>query len=91
MNHDEEILNLKRQVAQLQAEIDGLKAATRRANVMVDVIKQGTVDLAIEVNHAHEKINSLLYQNPAIVEDIVDLEKILGPADRPTPNAPPNS
>jgi hypothetical protein len=58
---------------------------------MVDMLDECLFSLVTEVVDAHHKANALLYNNPAIVSSLRQLEKILGPADRPTPNAPPHS
>jgi hypothetical protein len=55
------------------------------------LFKQVIMDMTMELNHAHEKVNSLLYQNPELVADMADLEDIIGPFGTPTPDAPANS
>ena len=91
MNYEEEICELKRLVAALSAEIEELKPSMRHAHIMIDAFEQAIKDVALEAADAHEKIDDIIYQNPALVADLQAVAKIIGPYDGPTPDAPPNS
>lgn len=91
LDQEQEIRALKAQMDAMRSEIEALKLAARRANTLVDAVMEESLSLAVDVTDAHEKVNCLLYQNPEICRDVVRLEEILGPADHPTPNAPPHS
>ncbi len=86
-----EIEELRGLVKAQADEIASIRLSARRANTMIDAIKDVVYDLTSKISNAHEKVNSVLYTNPKIVEDICRLEEILGPADQPTPRAPPRS
>ena len=91
MNHEEEIVALKAQVDEMRVEIETLRKLAGRGNHFVNVFKESLFSLASEIADAHQKVNSLLYANPHVVKTLEQLEKILGPANRSTPDAPPHS
>jgi chromosome segregation ATPase len=91
LNQEQEIIALKAQIKEMQAEIETLKKVAGRGNHFVDVFKESLFSLAAEISDAHQKVNSLLYANPRIVKTLTQLENILGPANRSTPDAPPHS
>jgi chromosome segregation ATPase len=86
---NEELKALRAIVERQTAEIEKLRTSARRANAMVDAVRDTTYALITEITDAQQKVNSLAYANPRIAEDICRLEEILGPADQPTPGAPP--
>jgi hypothetical protein len=91
MNYEQELHDLKSQVATLTAENEEFRTALKAVNLMIDGFEQGILDVAMQANFAHDKVNCLIYQNPAIVDDLATIEDIVGPMGNSTPNAPANS
>ncbi len=91
MDQNDEIRALREQLAEMRAALDEMKASASRANSKANALEEAVLTLATEITDAQDKVNTILLQNPGIAEDIAELERILGPADRVFPNAPRRS
>jgi len=65
---NEELKSVRAIVQRQATEIEELPQSTRRANAMVDAVRDTTYALITEITDAQQKVNSLAYANPRIVE-----------------------